>query len=170
MSRRQLVAALFARKKGVLKAFIARRTRAPADIADLVQEAYLRMLRAGETPIDDPERYLLAVASNLVKEHALLSYRREKREILTDPLELPETAEEIDYADDQDREETHARLRRIVGQLPGRYQLVLSLTYEEGLSQAEIAERLNVSRSMVQKILTKSHAHCRARLLNRRDP
>lgn len=170
MSRRTLISSLFSQKKRALQAFIGRRTRVRADIADLVQETYLRILRTGERPIDDPEGYLLAVASNLVKEHALMMRKREQREILTDPNALPEGAASIDYARDHDFEDTRVRLARIVRQLPARYQLVLAMTYEDGLSQSQIAQRLNVSRSMVQKILLKAHAHCRTRLSNRTGP
>lgn len=170
MNRRQLVAGLFRQKKAALQAFIGRRTYAKGETADLVQETYLRMLRTGETAIEDPERYLLAVASNLIKEHALMTQRRQEREILTEPNALPETAADIDYTRDQERDETRARLLRVVKQLTPRYQLVLSLTYEDGLSQSEIAERLKVSRSMVQKILVKAHAHCRSRMLDRKEP
>lgn len=170
MGHRKLIADLFSRKKGALQAFIARRTRAPSDIADLVQETYLRMLRTGESVIDDPESYLLAVASNLVKEHALLAQKREAREVLTDPSALPDYAANIDYASNRELEDTKARLARVVKQLPSRYQLILDLTYAEGLSQSQIAQQLNVSRSMIQKILIKAHTHCRARMVDRRYP
>jgi RNA polymerase sigma factor (sigma-70 family) len=135
-------------------------------VADLMQETYLRMLRSSNKSIEDPESYLLAVANNLVKEHAVMTSRREQRETVTDPGQLPECAVGIDYVDDLHLEETKARLARVVRQLPARYQLVLNMTYEEGLSQLQIAQRLKVSRSMVQKILIKAHAHCRTRMVH----
>jgi RNA polymerase sigma-70 factor (ECF subfamily) len=165
MSHRKLIAELFSARKDALHSFFSRRVRARQDAADLMQEAYLRILRAGHGTIDDPETYLLTVASNLVKEHAFLTHRRETREMLTDPNELPECPVEIEYADQNYLEARKARLSRVVKQLDARYQLVLSLTYEQGLSQTEIAAKLSISRSMVQKILNKAHAHCRARMI-----
>jgi RNA polymerase sigma factor (sigma-70 family) len=166
MSHRKLIADLFARRR-TLHSFFTRRLRWRRDAADLMQETYLRMLRAGEGTIENPEHYLLAVASNLVKEHAVMMQRRDERETSMDPRELPDWPVDIDYAGEYHFDAIKARLALVVKQLPARYQLVLSMTYDDNLSQTEIAERLGVSRSMVQKILTKAHAHCRARMIQR---
>lgn len=169
MSHRKLISSLFKRKKDALQALIGRRTRAASDVADLVQETYLRMLRTDDSAVEDPERYLFAIAGNLIKEHGVRLQKREEREVLTDPRVLPDSGATVDYMGELAREETNARLGTVIRQLPERYQLVLALTYEEGLSQSQIAERLKISRSMVQKILIKAHAHCRSRLLHGAD-
>ena len=164
MSPRSLIANLLARKHE-LHSFVARRLRGRRDAADLVQETYLRMLRVSHASIENPEHYLLAVASNLVKEHAVMRSRRDSHETAMDPQNLPDLPIDIDYAADYHLETLRNRLAAVVRQLPARYQLVLSMTYDDNLSQAEIAEQLGVSRSMVQKILTKAHAHCRSRMV-----
>ncbi len=164
MSHRKLIADLFSRK-GSLQALFSRR-RGSGEAADLVQETYLRVLRRSRNAIEDPEAYLLAVANNLVKENAVMRQRREEHETLTDPHELPESPISFDYDHETDLDALRARLGHVVKQLPARYQLVLDMTYRDGLSQTQIARELNVSRSMVQKILIKAHAHCRSRMIH----
>ena len=123
------------------------------------------MLRQPSANIEDPESYLIAIASNLVRENALATARRESHETLTDPHALPDVPVPGDLADEAHVDALKSRLSRVVLQMPARYQLVLSLTYEGSLSQNDIAKRLNVSRSMVQKILIKALAHCRSRMM-----
>ena len=75
--KRSLVERLFAEHRAALQAFFRQRIKSKADAPDLTQEVYLRMLRASDTEaIRDPARYLYAVASNLVREHALLDQRQ----------------------------------------------------------------------------------------------
>src|SRR5215472_1199911 len=67
---------LFAEHRRTLQGYFYRRVRRKSDVADLTQEVYLRMLRVGNSEaIRNPQVYLYAVASNLVKEHALLEQR-----------------------------------------------------------------------------------------------
>src|SRR5437879_5439875 len=61
-------AAFHARTSRALRAYVYRVVGNPSDTDDIVQDAYLRMLRA-DVPADDEEhlrRYLYRVASNLI--------------------------------------------------------------------------------------------------------
>src|SRR3970282_2753016 len=72
-SRKGLVDRLFAEHGRALQAFFYRRIQTKSDAPDLAQEVYVRMLRVSDTDaIRNPEVYLYTVASNLVKEHAVL--------------------------------------------------------------------------------------------------
>src|SRR5277367_5703837 len=72
-----LVERLFADHRGALQTFFVRRIRAKSDAADLAQEVYVRMLRiSDQDAIRNPVHYLYTVASNLVKEHAVLEHRQ----------------------------------------------------------------------------------------------
>src|SRR5258705_2052482 len=72
-----LVGRLFAEHRGALQSFFLRRIRSKADAADLAQEVYVRMLRIRDpAAIRNPVAYLYTVASNLVKENAVLDRRR----------------------------------------------------------------------------------------------
>ena len=74
--RKGLVERLFAEHRRSLQTFFYRRIRTKSDAADLAQEGYVRMLRVNDIDaIRNPERYLYTVASNLVKEYAVLSWQ-----------------------------------------------------------------------------------------------
>ena len=74
---KSLVERLFTEHYAALLAFFYRRVRTKSDAADLAQEVYLRMLRVADADaIRNPEGYLYTVASNLVKEHAMLDRRQ----------------------------------------------------------------------------------------------
>ena len=78
--RRGFVEKLFAEHGRALQAYFYRRIRARSDAPDLAQEVYLRMLRVSDPEaIRNPQLYLYTVASNLVKEHALLEQRQANR-------------------------------------------------------------------------------------------
>ena len=55
-------------------------------------------------------------------------------------------------------------IERAVAELPAKCQAALVLHWREGLTQKEIAERMNLSRQMVQKYLARGLAHCQKRL------
>lgn len=133
------------------------------DASDLMQEAYLRLIRI-ERPelIGKPEMYLFRIAANLVGEFYL------KRR--SGPGEI-----DIDYATStgQDSDEGAAashiesglemmRLQEIFAGLPPLYQEVLLLRKRDGLSHEEIARQLNISVHTVHKYLTRALAKCRA--------
>jgi RNA polymerase sigma factor (sigma-70 family) len=164
MDRRKDIADLLARGS-FIDARLRSRLRKRSDVPDLSQETYLRFLRttqATKDAIKNPEAYLLRIAYNLASEHAFETMCREKIETPTDPHDLPEYPVEIDYAEECHLDAQKARLGRVIMRLAARYQVVLCMTYADGLTQEEIAKQLNVSRSMVQKILKKALAHCRA--------
>jgi RNA polymerase sigma factor (sigma-70 family) len=169
MSRRTLIQQLFAEHAGALQAFFRRRIRERRAAADLTQEVYLRLLRADENRISNPEAYLFTVANNLLKEHFVMQRRHGKSVELTHPEVLEAQAQN---ASSHDRDPAYgidlaiqARgLRTVLPELPARSQLVLLLTFEEELSHQQIADRLGVSKTLVHKILTQAIGHCRKRL------
>src|SRR5215831_11456124 len=79
-SKRRFIETLFAEHGGALQRFIYSRIRTKSDAPDLAQEVYVRMLRVSDTEaIRNPQLYLYTVASNLVKEHAVLEQRTANR-------------------------------------------------------------------------------------------
>ena len=147
--RRGFVEKLFAEHGRALQAYFYRRIRARSDAPDLAQEVYLRMLRVSDPEaIRDPQRYLYTVASNLVKEHALLQQRQTNRTDLEAADvqqwlgELPSLEEELDGW------QTLERLGAVVEQLPARWRTALILQNRYGLTYQQIGERLGVSSNM----------------------
>ncbi len=55
-------------------------------------------------------------------------------------------------------------IAKALRELPAKCQVALALHLREGLTQKEIAERMNISRQMAQKYLARGLAHCQKRL------
>src|SRR5882672_3100922 len=110
---------LFAQHRRALQAFFYRRIRTKSDAPDLAQEVYVRMLRVSDTEaIRNPELYLYTVASNLVKEHAVLD-RRQASQVDVDEPSVQERLGELPALDVRlDANQRLARLRLVLAQLP----------------------------------------------------
>ena len=156
---------LFAEQYTALLAFFYRRVRTRADAPDLAQEVYLRMLRVPDSgAIRSPQSYLFTVASNLLKENAVLSRKRGSN------VGLDEASAELQlqhwptFDSDMDVGERVARLRVVLAQLPPKCRSAVVLQYRDELSYQEIATRLEVSPHMVKKYLAQALVHCRNRM------
>ena len=140
-----------------------------AEILEVIRSVGSRvqhlMLRVSDTDaIRNPEVYLYTVASNLVKEHAVLD-RRAVRDVNFDETRVQQRLGELPTLDGQlDITQRVARLRIVLAQLSPKCQAAVILQYRHGLSYQEIAEQLNVSPHMVKKYLIQALAHCRRRM------
>ena len=163
--RKGLVERLFAEHRRALQTFFYRRIRTKSDAPDLAQEVYVRMLRVNDIDaIRNPERYLYTVASNLVKEYAVLD-RWQARGVDLDEANIQQRLGELPTLDGQlDVTQRVARLRTVLAQLSPKCRAAVILQYRHGLSYQEIGERLNVSPHMVKKYLAQGLAHCRRRM------
>jgi RNA polymerase sigma-70 factor (ECF subfamily) len=163
--KKGFVERLFAQHHRALQAFFYRRIRSKADAPDLVQEVYVRMLRVSDTDaIRNPELYLYTVASNLVKEHAVLE-RRQASSVDVDNMDVQDLLGELPTQDRQlDTNRRVLRLRTVLGQLSPKCRAAVTLRYRYELSYEEIGERLGVSSNMVKKYLVQALAHCRCRM------
>jgi RNA polymerase sigma factor (sigma-70 family) len=163
--KRALLERLFAQHRKALEGFFRRRIRSRPDAADLAQEVYLRLLRVNDTDaIRNPEGYLYTVASNLVREHAILDQRYVAQADFDQPLAQSESGRPPEIEEFLDTQVRLQRLREVLAQLPPKCQAAVVLKYRQGLSYQEIAEQLHVSPHMVQKYLGQALAHCRKRM------
>lgn len=134
-----------------------------ADAGDVVQDTFLRIQRipAG-AEIQNARSYLHRMADNLA-----LDYLRERQS----RQRYFSTDEFVDPADDSpspehvvDYRQRLARLEQAIAELPRRQKEVFLMHKFDGLSHREIAERLGITRSAVEKLVMKALAHCRDRL------
>lgn len=158
---------LFAERGAWLNNYVLRRVPHAWDAQDLVQEVYLRLLRSdrqGQDDIRNPEAYLTTVASNLIKERALLQRRApissEGLEDVLDRLGAP-----CDADARMDHSLRRQRLAQLIARLSPKCRTVLVLHYRDELGYRQIGERLGISPHMVKKYVVKGLAVCRQGML-----
>lgn len=151
------VETLYVEHRRWLSLFIQRRTGCPEATADLIQDTYLRVLASGRLPAPtDARRYLTQIAKGLIIdgfrrrriEIAYLDYLHQQPEALSPPLEqqamMIEALSEID-----------SMLQR----LPAKVRQALLLRQLEGLAYREIAQRMGISTSSVEKYVAQGLRH-----------
>lgn len=129
-----------------LRNYVARTMGSSGRADDVVQEAYLRLLRR-PLPSTDPEelrKYVFRVASHLITDH----WRRHKHE--TDLSAAPEPAAIApDAVRRLDMQRTFRRLRP-------RDRQLLWLAYVEGASHREIAASLGLGALSIRVLLSRA--------------
>ncbi|WP_095145277.1 RNA polymerase sigma factor [Pseudomonas sp. Irchel s3b6] len=130
---------------------------------DLLQETYLRVTRAlSERAIEHLEPFVFQTARNLALDH-LRARRIQSRTMIEDvPLEVVQNvAAPLSSAEDAAHaEQMLERLNVSLNQLTPRQQQIFILSRLHGHSYLEIAEKLGVSLSTVQKDLKLIMAIC----------
>ena len=144
-----------------LRPFIARRVRAEADVDDVVQDVFLRMLR-GLSGLRDDERFgpwVYPVARSAIADHL----RSSARHPLTTGESPEEQAPEPDH-DDAVAQELARYITPFVAMLPSPYREALTLTELQGLTQKEAAEMLGISLSGMKSRVQRGRQKLRAAL------
>lgn len=164
--KRSFWARVFAANQAALSGFLRRRLAHASDVQDLAQEVYVRMLhvdQASANSISNPRAYLFTVASNLIKEHALLQKRHALDFNITEMLDELESSEPS--AEDKIEQEFCRRhMTAVLDGLPPRCKAVLLMQHRDGMSYGEIAEHLGVSTHMVKKYVVRALTLCRQEL------
>ena len=138
-----------------LRNFLKAQFSSVTDIDDLVQETFIRVLRARATsPIESPRGLLFATARNLA-----LDTLRRRQVVAFEPMaENPESPVYMDVTDTAEtvckRQELEL-LTEAIQTLPDRCRQVFTLRAVYGLSQRAIAEKIGVSENTVEKQMGK---------------
>lgn len=154
------------RLEGLLRACLHRFAPKPADLEDLLQETYTRLLdvpaerRAG---IQAVQAFALTTARNIA-----IDWARRRRVV---PIDFVEDLAALSVSDSGMRVDeivhTHQELVRIaeaVAELPKRCAEVFTLRRVYGWSQQEIADHFGISVSTVENHLVKAVRRCTLRL------
>ena len=118
--------------------FIRSRVADEAEAEDILQEVFIRVHRSlcCQAEWNRPDAWIYQIARNLVIDH----YRR-RRELAEIPENLPAGP---DLPEEDPEAELAPSLKEMVDELPEPYRQALILTEYEGLSQEEMAARLQL--------------------------
>lgn len=159
------VAGLVASHGEQLRRFLLARARNAADVPDIIQEVYLRMLRVPSVEsIRSPEAYLFTVAQHVLQQHTLRQSATLPSVELTHVLNPLHAAAGTDPALELDAHQCLEQLQVALDQLSPKARATFMLHRRDGLSFDDIGARLGISRPMVKKYLMKALLHFRQRL------
>jgi RNA polymerase sigma factor (sigma-70 family) len=161
---------LFSLRRSHLETFFGRRVRTRDEIADLTQEAFLRVLRADSSQaIHNPEAYLFAVAGNLAREYSVLKSRFGATTDAGDPSLEGELSNWPDHDTELNASQRRRVLHAVLNELSPKCRAAVVMQYRDGMTYQQIGERLGISTHMVKKYLSKALSYCRQRLSADKD-
>lgn len=163
--------AIYREARGDLLRFLTARTGDAGEAEDVLQELWIKLQTLPGGPVAHGRAYLYRMAQNLVVDRLRARQRRARRERLwiddrdgaaaIEPVAPDKNAEDAML----EREEA-ALLASAVANLPAGARRVFELHKLRGLSHAEVAEQLGISRSGVEKHMTVAMKYLRRALLD----
>jgi len=146
--------------------FLRKRMGNANDAADMTQDVFAQWLGYRDrSQVEQPRAFLFQVARNLLNDH----WRRQRvRHAAIDQQTradeeagLDTNTDPLNHAQQQQRLE---HLKSVLAELSPRRRESLMLHRFEGLTQAQIGERMGISVSMVEKHIAAALLHCKQRL------
>jgi RNA polymerase sigma factor (sigma-70 family) len=143
-----------------LRSYLRQSLPSLADVDDLVQDCFARIMRARNTgTVRSPKPLLFAIARNAVRDFIT----RKTRAVLipiTETEGLAVLEEGSDVVELVCRKQELALLTEAIHSLPERCREVLLLRKIKGLSQKEIAELLGIAEHTVEALAAKGTRRC----------
>jgi RNA polymerase sigma factor (sigma-70 family) len=165
--KQTFVAALAVRYGDNLRRFLRTRVRNVADVPDILQEIYLRLLRVpNHESIRAPEAYIFTMARHVAQQHSLRAMASAGSVELTTVLADLRATPESDPALQVSAQQCIRELEHAFQQLGPKVQASFLLHRRDGLSVEEVAERLGISTPMVKKYIVRALVHFRKRLID----
>ncbi|SEI83062.1 RNA polymerase sigma-70 factor, ECF subfamily [Sphingobium sp. AP50] len=147
-----------------LRSYFVRKTGNLNIVDDLVQDVMLRILaRRSTDQIDNPEAYLFRTAANVLRDKARRDSVR-KVEMQKNLTESDHPVEECSPDRVIVAREEILRVAAALQELPERTRDIFLMKRFEGLSHAEIAARVGLSVSGIEKQIAKAVAHLARRM------
>jgi RNA polymerase sigma factor (sigma-70 family) len=147
---------------GELRRYLTRRLGNPDDAADATHDTVVRLMETSPGAIAQPRAYARRAAFNAATD----AYRRRvAHEFLPlDAVQEPSTTSH-DPESMLRASRFVAALEAALAELPPKCRQVFVWQRLDGLTQAEIAARLGLSKNMVEKYMIRAMRHLRERLL-----
>lgn len=157
-----VIARVFLESEPSLKRFVARFFSRSQDIEEVVQETFLRAFHAEkELHVRAPKAFLFRIARNLA-----LKELTKKSRLITDYIEdsggLETLGQESSAEDHMEMRQKLAAFCNVVASLPPQCRRAFLMRKVYGFSQKEIAERLDISVSTVEKHIASGLMKCSA--------
>lgn len=151
-----------------LRRFLRSRVRNAADIPDLMQEVFLRLLRVpNHETIRAPEAYVFTIARHVAQQHLLQSAAGAAATGLDEMIAELLAVSEDDPALEVSAQQCLEEFDQVLHELSPKIQATFLFYRRDGLSMDEISEKLQISRPMAKKYLAKALAAFRKRLQER---
>lgn len=149
---------------GALEKFFEKRAFHAHEAEDLVQEVFCRLAaRKHALKLENPEAYVFQVAANLLRDRARRDIaRREAKEEFTNGRR--DACNEVSPERVALGRERIAQVRNALLELPERTRTIFVLHRFEGFTYREIAGRLKISASLVEKHMMDAISHLMARV------
>ncbi|MCO7613593.1 RNA polymerase sigma factor [Pseudomonas chlororaphis] len=156
--RNELVGALYRDHRSWLLAWLRRNVACSQRAEDLSQDTFVRLLGRDELKAPrEPRAFLLAIAKGLLFDH----FRRAALEqaYLNELMLIPESEQPSPEQQQLILEDLKA-IDRLLGKLSSKARMAFLYNRLDGLSHAEIAERLGVSVPRVRQYLAQGIRQC----------
>lgn len=162
-NKKKTIVQVLTESYGDLVKHLARRFGTATDIHDVVQDTYLRAEKMPpDMDVQNLRAYVFRMANNIAIDHLRRKSAQTRYfEPLGDRDSLCADASPEQTADFRQR---IAILENVVANLPPRQREVFLMHKFDGLSHSQIAERLGITKSAVEKLIIKALATARARL------
>lgn len=140
----------YAEYSDLLRAYLVKISHSVHDAEDIVQEAFLHVWFAASTgPILNPKALLFTTAQNLLKDHIRLAHTQATRAAeQVDEVEIPDSCEPSQI---MESEQALAQIVDTLERLRTSTQKAFFLDRVELYSHAQIADRMGITVSMVEK-------------------
>lgn len=158
--------ALDVRYRASLTRFFSRRVPDAAEVDDMVQDVFERLLKRGrvaELELQQIGGYVFSIASSVIADR--LRRRQVRHAGEHDPFDSRKHGD-VDFSPEDVLlgRERLARASAALLELPERTRTIFVLRRLEGMKYLDIAARLSISRSAVEKHMERAIAHLNARL------
>jgi len=131
------------------------------DADDVVQDTYIKLHDLDMMDdIRNPRSYLFRIADNMAVDR--LRKRSSDKRYIVEGEQMPEAgSNEPSPENIVDYRQRLSRLEEILAKLPERQRDVFLMYKFDGMKHAQIAEKMGISRSTVEKLIMNTMAACR---------